>query len=227
MGTKEIKLTTYINSMESLYSKAREDYVKVVNELSKNDERHKNAISSGNLSPKGVENENDRYYSQKKALQQQLSEIREAFKKGVGEIRNSVDALFRTKYRVSSDDIDLKAVELLKSGMLTDNELLEMANIYKEQGNLCMFRYCGTFADKNDLNPSLKQLAIDSKRMREREDLSVLDGFAEVCLHGLRDDVMLSNGIDKRHEGFYLNSYAAAQKITTRVSTPWDSEKEG
>ena len=224
MGTKRYSLTSYINKMESLYSKAREDYVRVANEFSRNEERHKKALNSGELSSKGIENENDRYYFLKKTLQQRMADIRADFQKGAGEIRNNVDSLFKKNYRVNSDDIDLKAIEILKSGMLSDAELLEMAYNYKEQGNLAMFKYCGTIADKDKMNPAMKQLAGEARLILQRADLSVVDSFTEICLKGLRDDVLLANGIDERHDELCQELYSEANGITTTVTTPWDTE---
>ena len=224
MGTTTYKLTNYINRIESCYSKAREDYNKAVDMMNRNEENHKRAISNGELSAKGIQNEQKRYHETKKKLLQQIAEIREGFTKRASEIRNSVNTLFRNNYRVTSNDIDLKAVEMLKRGMLTDTELLEMADIYKEQGNLSMYRYCGTFADADSPNPDVKRLAGDAKRIQTRTDLEVIDSFTDVCLKGLRDDTLLANGIDNRHEEFYCNSYSIAEDITATVTTPWDSE---
>lgn len=221
MGKSVYKLSAYINQIEALYGKAREEYNKAVEELQKLEENHKNKMASGELSNTGRVRENERYSAKKNELLQTIAKVRGNFSDAVNDIRNSVDALFRNNYCVNTEDIDLKGVQVLKSGMLTDVELLEMANRYKQTGNLTMYRLCGTFADSNDMNQNLRHLAVDAKRMRERTDLETINAFEDVCLKGLRDDVMLANGIDNRHEEFYVNFYKAAENITAEIETPW------
>lgn len=120
--------------------------------------------------------------------------------------------------------MDLKAVEMIKSGMLTERELLEMAAAYKESGNLAMYRFCGTRLDRNDTDPTIRAVAQDAHRALEREDLQTVDTFTDICLKGLRDDISLANGIDRRHEEFYGDIYNAAENITATVDTPWGNE---
>lgn len=222
MGKTVYKLSTYINKIEALYGKAREEYNKAVGELAKLEDNHDAKMKSGELNSVGTQRENERYSSKKKELLQTIAEIRGDFSDAVNDIRNSVDVLFRNNYCVNTEDVDLQGVQVLKSGMLTDKELIEMANRYKQAGNLTMYRLCGTFADSNDMNLDLRHLAVDAKRMRERTDLETINAFEDACLKGLRDDVMLANGIDNRHEEFYIDFYKAAENITAEIQTPWD-----
>ena len=225
MGKTTYKLTSYINKIEALYGKAREDFNKATTELAQLEESHRKKVGSGELNAKGLQRENERYTSKKKELLQTITDARDTFSKGAAEVRDSVDVLFRNNYRTNPESMDLKAVEMIKSGMLTERELLEMAAAYKESGNLAMYRYCGTQL-KVDANtdPTVKEIARDAHRALEREDLQTVDTFTDICLKGLRDDVVLANGIDRRHEEFYGNLYNAAENITATVDTPWDNE---
>lgn len=224
MGKTTYKLTSYINKIEALYGKAREDFNKATTELAQLEESHKKKVGSGELNAKGLQRENERYTSKRKELLQTIADARDTFSKGAAEVRDSVDVLFRNTYRTNPESMDLKAVEMIKSGMLTERELLEMAAAYKESGNLAMYRYCGTRLDRNDTDPTIRAIAQDAHRALEREDLQTVDTFTDICLKGLRDDVALANGIDRRHEEFYGDIYNAAENITATVDTPWGNE---
>lgn len=224
MGKTTYKLTSFINKIEALYGKAREDFNKATAELAQLEESHKKKVGSGELNAKGLQRENERYTSKRKELLQTIADARDTFSKGAAEVRDSVDVLFRNTYRTNPESMDLKAVEMIKSGMLTERELLEMAAAYKESGNLAMYRYCGTRLDRNDTDPTIRAIAQDAHRALEREDLQTVDTFTDICLKGLRDDVALANGIDRRHEEFYGDIYNAAESITATVDTPWGNE---
>lgn len=224
MGKTTYKLTSYINKIEALYGKAREDFNKATTELAQLEESHKKKVGSGELNAKGLQRENERYTSKRKELLQTIADARDTFSKGAAEVRDSVDVLFRNTYRTNPESMDLKAVEMIKSGMLTERELLEMAAAYKESGNLAMYRFCGTRLDRNDTDPTIRAVAQDAHRALEREDLQTVDTFTDICLKGLRDDVALANGIDRRHEEFYGDIYNAAESITATVDTPWGNE---
>ena len=224
MGKTTYKLTSYINKIEALYGKAREDFNKATTELAQLEESHKKKVGSGELNAKGLQRENERYTSKRKELLQTIADARDTFSKGAAEVRDSVDVLFRNTYRTNPESMDLKAVEMIKSGMLTERELLEMAAAYKESGNLAMYRFCGTRLDRNDTDPTIRAVAQDAHRALEREDLQTVDTFTDICLKGLRDDISLANGIDRRHEEFYGDIYRAAEDITATVDTPWGNE---
>lgn len=225
MGKTTYKLTSYINKIEALYGKAREDFNKATTELAQLEESHKKKVGSGELNAKGLQRENERYTSKRKELLQTIADARDTFSKGAAEVRDSVDVLFRNTYRTNPESMDLKAVEMIKSGMLTEKELIEMALSYKESGNLAMYRYCGTQLKVDTMtDPAIRAIATDAHRALEREDLQTVDTFTDICLKGLRDDVALANGIDRRHEEFYGDIYRAAEDITATVDTPWGNE---
>ena len=225
MGKTTYTLTSYINKIEALYGKAREDFNKATAELEKLEESHRAKLNSRELNATGVQRENERYTARKKELLQTIADARDTFSKGAAEVRDSVNVLFRNTYRTNPESMDLKAVEMIKSGMLTEKELIEMALSYKESGNLAMYRYCGTQLKVDTMtDPAIRAIATDAHRALEREDLQTVDTFTDICLKGLRDDISLANGIDRRHEEFYGDIYRAAENITATVDTPWGNE---
>lgn len=218
----QYKLTTYIARLESLYSKAREDYNKAVKSLKELEDSHRQKMRSGELNAVGVQREGERYNTKKREYLDAIAAARDTFTTGAAEVRQTVDTLFSGLYRVDPASMDLKAVEILKSGMLTQPELLEMAAKYKEQGNLAMYRYCGTFADEK-YSPETYSLAGAAKMALQRTDLQQIDSFIDMSLKGLRDDTVLADGIDKHHEEWLQGYLQAAEEITATVDTPWDN----
>lgn len=210
-----IKLSTYIYEIEEKYTKARNEFSEVAKQIDQLDLNHRANIRSGNLNDKGIKREFANYNKSKRELQAKIRSIRNTFSVEIEEIRTRVDNVFKDLFKVNPEELDLRAVEILKSGMLTDSELVEMANDYKADGNLAMYRYCGTFADINSRDKDLRQLAVDSKKPTKREDLSIIDSFSESCSLALRDDVALSNGIDRHHDEFLQVSLSSAEAIRT------------
>lgn len=223
--SKTFELREYINKIEKSYIKARKEFEGNAEELDSLEISHKERINSGELSSSGQRNEYERYGEKKRELLKNFEGIRTRFADNVQEIRKSVQTLFRNKYCVNPEDLDLKAVELLKRDMLTASEILEIALNYKDQGNLAMYRYCGTFINPDEYHDgSMKRLGLDAKRALQRDDLELIDSFTDVCLKGLRDDVSLSNGINSKHDEFYNSILESSEDISISIDTPWESE---
>ena len=215
------KLSNYINKLEALYSTAREDYNKATKALAELEKSHKEKLASGELNAVGQQRERERYETKKREYTEAITAARETFTTGAAEVRQTVDTLFRGLYRPDTKSMDLQAVEMIKSGMLSQPELLEMAASYKEQGNIAMYRFCGTFVDER-YSPEAKSLAAAAKMPLQRVDLQHIDSFTDMCLKGLRDDVVLADGIDKHHEEWYTGFIADTDNIAATVDTPWD-----
>lgn len=220
---KTRKLTDYIDKVEKAYIGARKDYSKAVEELARLEENHKAKMSSGELNAKGVQRENERYTSKRKELLQAIADARDTFSTSAAEIRGSVDTVFRDLFCVNPKTMDVAACELIRSGALTEGELVEMANGYREQGNISMFRFVGSQIDGDKAQtPAARKIAFDSHKPLARTDLELLDAFTDICLKGLRNDISLANGIDRRHEEFYEACYTDAEDISIDVETPWE-----
>ena len=220
---KTRKLTNFIDEVEKSYVAARSSYKKAVEGLAKLEENHKAKMSSGELNAKGVQRENERYTSKRKELLQAIADARDTFSASAAEIRGSVDTVFRDLFCVNPKTMDVAACELIRSGALTEGELVEMANGYREQGNISMFRFVGAQIDSDKAQtPAARKIAFDSRKPLEREDLKLFDDFTDICLRGLRGDVALADGIDRRHGEFYEACYTDAEDISVDVETPWE-----
>lgn len=220
MPVKTIRLTTYINELEALYTTARADYEENAARIEYLEKEHRQKLESNELNAVGIARENERYQNKKSEYKQKIIDARKTFEEKAAETRRSVASVFKDNYCLNADDLDLKTVELLKRGLLTDKELFEMANDYKKAGNITMYRYCGSFAKKNDNDPAMKHLALDARRNPQRDDLMIVDEFTDCCLRGLRDDIMLSNGVHNRHDEFFANSYTAAKNVSKSFNSP-------
>jgi hypothetical protein len=112
------------------------------------------------------------------------------------EAREDVDKFFGDMYRATPEKLDTNALELLKSGILTDPELSEMAEKYAD--NATMRRMIGKYAqeraDKDRENVSMRQLAVVLNHP-ELPHLEAADTLIMWCEKGLREDRVLSDGI--------------------------------
>lgn len=207
------KLTNYLDEIEQAYSRARLGYTEIVESLEELKERHDARINHGMLNDEGLMIENNTYHERKKALEKEFEKIRDRFTNEVNDIRKREDSVFKSKYTANASDIDLKAVEMLKSGMLTGAEIMEMARTYSDNGNNAMYRYCGTFLNPHSKNLEERVIAEEAKKAYQRPDTEIVNEFVDICNRGLRNDIAASNGIHNRHDEFKDMIYLPAQDI--------------
>jgi hypothetical protein len=78
----------------------------------------------------------------------------------------------------------MQAVELLKSGMLTDKELLHMAADYEQAGNNTMRRLCANAA-KERPGKDMQALAATASRTG-RQDLKLIDDLQTASMYAFK-----------------------------------------
>ena len=68
------------------------------------------------------------------------------------------DDVFGRYNRATGDKLDLATVELLKSGILSDNEIKALADDFK--GNVAMLRIIGKYADERASKDNIEMIAL-------------------------------------------------------------------
>lgn len=81
-----------------------------------------------------------------KKAQEALFACKDSFKGIRGELAEALG----TAYRANPEDIDPNTMELLKAGILTPAEYVDLANRAIKSGNNTMLRVIGSYADKLD-----------------------------------------------------------------------------
>ena len=134
----KIKLTTYLNKIESKYIKAREDWENLQKELKEEETRYQN-IKWINLSSQGKVEEQNAHIKKNREISQRLEQIRKDFEKSVSDIVRDSDKVFNRAYQYTSEDVDMNGVAILQNGNMNDKELIELAKSYRLKGNNTMY----------------------------------------------------------------------------------------
>lgn len=210
-----MNLNDYINDIEKIYKNAREEYTPTAERLERLEESHKNAIHSGELSPKGLERETERYNENKKVYQNTLKEIRDKFLKDCGKVKGIVSDTFRDNYEVNPKYIDRDTVTLLNSGILRESELTALCE--KNNNNITMVRLIGSYINdpKTELGKYYKR---NSEIPKDREDLKIIDQVATLYNKGLQDDIKYANRYNRTIDNILTDTRKAAAKIVSNKS---------
>lgn len=207
-----MNLNNYLNDIEKVYIKSREKYLPQAERLERLESSHKNMISSGELSPKGLERENARYNESKKEYVNILKEIREEFLKECGQIKGIVSDVFRDNYEVNPKYIDHDTMTILNSGILTESELIKMCDKYNSEKNITMLRLVGSYISDPKTTEGKKYKGIATTE-RQRDDLKIIDQVATLYTKGLQDDLNRSNKYNNSFDEILADIRPKAEKI--------------
>lgn len=211
---EKMKLSKYIDDLERVYQAKRTDYEKAREELQALEAQHKSRLQSGELSAAGKAAESVRYTEQRGQCVARLQKSGAEFRAAAAEVRSSADKSFSELYLPQPAAVDMGAVELLKSGMLTKSELLQMAEGYKAAGNQTMYRMIGRYVPEQlQSDPEMHVLVSQSQWAAVREDLQLIDTYTQLCSLALRDDPVLADGQAAQHTSYYNDTWTAADKI--------------
>ena len=192
----KIYLKSYLRDIRDRYEEARSEYTEKYNALEEAEEKYRKAKASGNLSPKGLERAAQEYNSKSAYLRASIEKVGTDAHADFEKIRKKADAAFGDLYRVTPEALDLAGLEILKSGILSDAELIEFAERY--EGNKTMTRMIGKYAaeraEKNPSNRDMKRLAAVSNGFNDRPHLDAVDTLTTLADKALRMNRLLADG---------------------------------
>lgn len=142
-----MKLTDYMKKIEGIYKEAAPEFIKIV----KKDEQAKRDIESVQASreytPEGKQRRIQALKDYRAELKAEMDKLAGAADAQALEVRRTVESRFYDKFYATPAALDMQAIELLKSGILNDKELVTLAGSFK--GNATMQRICGTYMEKS------------------------------------------------------------------------------
>ena len=192
-----VYLRSYLEEIKNTYNEARKTYTELFNKADEVKAAWIKARSSGDLNAQGLEKAQDKYLKESADIQEQLESLISSTKKEFAAIRRRVDADFASKFKVNPDNLDMPTLELLKSGILKDSELSDLAGRFND--NITMLRLIGKYAqeraDQNPNNKEIKSLAVALKNSEKMPHLEATDTLIFYAERGLRPDRITSDGI--------------------------------
>ena len=230
----KVKLTSYLNKIESNYIKTREKWEKLQKEL-KDEETRYNSLDFTSMNDKGMNREFTLHMEKKKDIYKKIEGLRHEFEESVQKVKSDSDKIFNKNYQYTPSNVDQNGIAIIQNGKLGNKELMELAESYRQSGNNTMYFLVSdkmtvpseTFSRLSAEEQSIYKYYQEAQRRKStREDHELLDGYASICAKALRDEDYLSNGIHKAHDGFYQEYKNYTDNIVSDVASPWEVSEE-
>ena len=131
------------------------------------------------------------------------------------EVRSEVETRFYDRYHANPEEMDMRGIELLRSGILSDKEVKHLAEKY--DGNCTMQRICGKYLEQSD-DQGTRALGRMMRANASDPHLRCIDSIIEVgsyCMGGAH--LSGTNGAERifsRFDEMTAQTYAAAPDIS-------------
>ena len=189
-------LRSWLNEIRDIHDKARIEYTKIQDQLEEKEKRFWESQRSRDLTVDGKERKKAVWYEERDRLKGQLRALIEDSQKKFREVRGSVERAYRDKFGIVPENVDQNAMSLLSLGIVSDHELIEMADRYKN--NHTMLRVIAKYADdraqKDKSNMELRELATRIN-YAGNPHLDAMDALIFTAEQGLREDRIASDGV--------------------------------
>lgn len=142
-----MKLTDYMKQIENCYKDAAPEFIKVVQKYKQAEEDIVKTKGSRDYTPEGKQKRIKALEDYKAELKAEMNKMATEADNKALKIRQTVESNFYSKFYATPAALDMQAIELLKSGILNDKELMNLAGSFK--GNATMQRICGTYMEQS------------------------------------------------------------------------------
>ena len=195
-------LSAYLEEIRKAYTEARAEYTRLYDALDEATHKYQEAKRSGNYSKQGMEKAQQEYNSKSAYLRASIEKVIQDAQASFADTRKRADTVFGDLFSVTPEKLDMAALELLKSGVLTDAELTEFANRYED--NRTMTRLIGKYAkeraDADPANKEMRRLAAFARAADTIPHLEAVDSLTVWAEKGLRMERSLADGVAKRFD---------------------------
>ena len=142
------KLTAYMKQIEGIYKEAAPEYIKIAKKDAQAKQDIEKVRASREYTHEGKQNRIAALEAYRKELRAEMDKLASAADAQALKVRSTVEQNFYDKFYATPAALDMQALELLKSGILNDTELLNLAGSFK--GNATMQRICGSYMEKSN-----------------------------------------------------------------------------
>ena len=158
-----------------------------------------------------------KHEAEQSEIRNALEELRSTANKDFENILAEADDVFGRYNRATGDKLDLATVELLKSGILSDNEIKALADDFK--GNVAMLRIIGKYAEerasKDNMEMTVLSHNLKNAEIPYREPLERLVFWSE---NGLKDDTIKAMAHNNHYENTYNELVEQSEGVYITVS---------
>lgn len=129
----------YLRDIKKIYQESSEKVEKEYDKLVKLDEEYNRVSSSRDYTLEGRQKRLTEISAERDKIRHNCAAMREEANNAARRLRSEAEKMFYNYYNASPDDVDLKLMELIRSGVLSEKELIH----YGERANTTMRRIIG------------------------------------------------------------------------------------
>lgn len=205
-----MKLTDYMKKAEAVYKEYGAKYVEELQEDAKILASINSVRTSRDFTEEGKASRIANLRRESEKHKANMAALAAAANTKAAEIRKEVAQGFYGHFHAMPAAIDPNGMELLRSGILTDAELVNLTNSY--EGNNTMERICATYLEKRE-DKALQQMASVIKSKGHNDvHLRCIDSIIDVgrrCVGDTNAPVFL-----RKFDEITAQTYAAAPDIS-------------
>ena len=177
----------FLDKINDKYKAHRAEYERLNELFNCNVEEWKKEVARGWSNQQMQKEARAKHEAEQSEIRNALDELRTTASKDFENILAEADDVFGRYNRATGDKLDLATVELLKSGILSDNEIKALAKDF--EGNVAMLRIIGKYADERASKDNIEMIALahslKNAEIPYREPLERLVFWSE---NGLKDE---------------------------------------
>ena len=205
----------FLEKINAKYKAHRAEYERL-NELSKiKADEWKKEVNRGWTNQQMQKEARAKYAAEQSEIRKAIENLRAAANRDFENIIADADNVFGRYNRATGDKLDLATVELLKSGILSDDEIRALAEDFA--GNVAMLRIIGKYADERRKdNPEMAVLAHELKNAEipYREPMETLAFWSN---EGLNADAIKSTAYNNHYDDTYSELMAQSENVYITV----------
>lgn len=118
----------YLRDIKRIYQESSDQVEKKYDELVKLNNEYQDVLKSRDYTHEGRQKKLAAIDVKRDALKHDLAVLRENANNAARKVRDDVERTFYGYYNASPDDVDLKMMELIRSGVLSEKELIHYGN---------------------------------------------------------------------------------------------------
>ena len=148
----------FLDKINDKYKAHRAEYERLNELYNLKGEEWKKELARGWSNQQMQKEARAKHEAEQSEIRNALEEFRSTANKDFENILAEADDVFGRYNRATGDKLDLATVELLKSGILSDNEIKALADDFK--GNVAMLRIIGKYADERASKDNIEMIAL-------------------------------------------------------------------
>jgi hypothetical protein len=226
-----VELKNYMERVNKRFTEERKAYTERYNEFIADTNRKLTELekNKADYSPEGYQKKREALNAEKKKNSETLAAICQRFNNSAAKLREACKDDFLVAYGITPKAIDAAALELIKLGVLSGEELLELAQRdYKN--NSTMLRVIGNELQKSE-DVALQQKGIAlTLRSKDSPHLALFDELVQLCNSCMRPEYYGEDGrLVSVDDAFLLsaataNSYEGAYKVILDKAKQYSAE---